>query len=84
MPWAACYTSAVMTAKPPRPPIYWLSSEFAARVFTIILGWLFSFALSELDALAPHKTLVFYSFVILWTAAGLYGLWHEYRRFRAS
>ena len=84
MPWAACYISAVMTAKPQRPPTYWHSTEFATRVFTIILGWLFGFALSELDALAPHKSLVFYSFAVVWTAAGLYGLWHEYRRFSAA
>ncbi len=73
-----------MNAKPPRPPRYWLSSEFATRVFTIALGWLFGFGLSELEALAPHQAVVFYSFAVLWTAAGLYGLWHEYRRFRAS
>lgn len=63
---------------------YWRSSEFITRVFTIALGWLFGFALSELEALAPHKILVFFSFAGLWTAAGLYGLWHEYRRFIAS
>ena len=73
-----------MTAKPQRTPTYWRSSEFVTRVFTIGLGWLFGFGLSELDALAPHKTLVLYSFAILWTAVGLYGLWHEYRRFSTS
>lgn len=62
---------------------YWRSSEFVTRVFTIALGWLFGFGLSELEALAPYQTVVFYSFAGLWTAIGLYGLWHEYRRLSA-
>jgi membrane-associated phospholipid phosphatase len=73
-----------MSIKPQRPPTYWRSPEFATRVFTIGLGWLAGFGLSELDVLAHYKTLVLYSFAAIWTAAGLYGMWHEYQRFRAS
>jgi len=86
MPPEVCYGSSedVMSMKPQHPPTYWLSSEFATRIFTIGLGWLFGFGLSELDALAAYKTLVLYSFALLWTATGLYGMWHEYRRFGVS
>ena len=83
MPEEVCY-GHIMSAKPQRLPTYWRSPAFVTRVVTIGLGWLAGFGLSELDALAHYKTLVWCSFAALWTAAGLYGMWHEYQRFRAS
>lgn len=63
---------------------YWLSPLFAARIFTIGIGWLLGFGLSELERLAPYQTLVFYSFGVLSTASGLYGMWREYLRVNAE
>ncbi len=63
---------------------YWLSQVFAARIFTIGIGWLLGFGLSGLEWLAPYRTLVFHAFGVVWTAAGLYGMRHEYLRFNAE